>query len=120
MSDGDRATTDELYRCVANQRRRSALVGLRDDEDGAATVGDLVDHVLDRADRSSAPGRESVRLDLYHCHLPMLDDAGVVDFDRETETVRFDGLPDVDAASDPPAPFLPGADISGASGGESE
>ncbi|ELY68128.1 hypothetical protein C489_09000 [Natrinema versiforme JCM 10478] len=53
---------------------------------------DLVDHVVTRAPEadSTGPDRERVETELRHVHLPKLDDAGLVDYDRQSGVVHID------------------------------
>lgn len=61
---------------VAGNETRRRIASAMLDQDGLVTVDDLTGLLADRdADR------ETVRLNLYHRHLPKLDDAGVVEYD---------------------------------------
>ena len=82
-------TLDSACRCLANERRQTVVAAIRDTEDGTASLDDLVDHVVERETDSPAPDRETVAIELYHRHLPMLADHRVVDFDERTETVAY-------------------------------
>lgn len=43
-------------------------------------------------DGDEAP-RETVRIDLHHTHVPRLEEAGILDYDRRQGTIRFRGDP---------------------------
>lgn len=47
-------------------------------------------------DSTSTDRRERVRLDLHHNHLPRLADAGLIDYDARTGTVRSREAPSLD------------------------
>lgn len=85
---------DALFEILAHERRRHALRRLRTRE-GAVALADLADEVA-RLERDAESGvevpRENVeriRADLYHRHVPKMADAGVVDYDRESDVVRL-------------------------------
>lgn len=101
---------DEAYRSVADQRRRHVLSYLRDTSTQTAALDDLVDYVVEQETNSPAPDRESVKIDLYHVHLPLLADAGAIDFDSRTETVCYRTKPSVETLLD--AGFLDHTDES--------
>lgn len=89
MQNAESSVLDLAYRSVADQHRRYILRYLRDTADEVVQLDELVDHVVQEETNSRTPDRESVRIDLYHVHLPLLADAGVIDFDSRTEEVRY-------------------------------
>lgn len=71
---------DEYLRVVANQNRRRLLQNLiNQDEDEELSVPEAV--VQGEADP------KTVRLEFYHRHLPKLERLGLIDWDRDTDTV---------------------------------
>lgn len=90
--DGER--WDDAIAAVANDRRRVVLAVL-ESEDGRQTRDELAYDVAAReADgEPSVDVVASVRVQLHHVHLPLLDDAGVAEYDVETGTVSYEGLP---------------------------
>ncbi|WP_152421648.1 DUF7344 domain-containing protein [Halogeometricum pallidum] len=82
---------DSAFRCLATERRRQILGYVRNSDGDTASFDDLVDHVIGREGPSSTLDREQVALDLYHRHLPILADRGVIDVDDRTERVRYNG-----------------------------
>ncbi len=98
---------DEMFELLKNQRRRDALRYLR--EDGESTLSDLAERIaakendIEVVELSSAQ-RKRVYIGLYQCHLPKLDDAGVVDFEKHRGDVeRLDAAAQLDSYLDPPA-----------------
>lgn len=94
MSDLDRSL-DDLLKLLADRRRRYVLYYLDDAEDDVVTLDELSDHVADRREAWSANtdgtgvvALERVRVGLHHNHLPRLADAGLIDYDGRTQTVR--------------------------------
>lgn len=75
---------DEIFELLANQRRRESLYVLVRRE-GPITVTELGDEVASVVEATP----ERVATALYHVHLPKLADAGVVEYDVETGTVRL-------------------------------
>lgn len=65
-----------LGQTVADNRRRAVLCVLS--QRGSASLGELTEEVQVTCD---APSADRLRLELYHIHLPKLDDAGLVAFD---------------------------------------
>jgi hypothetical protein len=54
---------------------------------------DLVDAVVAHEPETDAGDRETIRTGLYHVHLPKLAEAGVIDYDTRSETVRYSQQP---------------------------
>ncbi|USZ69120.1 winged helix-turn-helix domain-containing protein [Halorussus salilacus] len=80
---------DVLFELLADSQRRELLAYLVDADDGVASFSDLIDRVADAED---AADRE-VAISIRHAHLPKLADAGVVEYDERSETVRYRGDP---------------------------
>ncbi|ELY79800.1 hypothetical protein [Natrinema pallidum] len=98
---------DLVFDLLSNSRRRYVLYDLNDRPDGVATIENLTENVIaleeatacDTADGESTTGstadsdatdqRTGVQLELQHVHLPKLEDAGVLEHDRRSETVRY-------------------------------
>lgn len=77
---------DVIFEVLKNERRRRVIQFLRDNE-GPAKLGTVAEHIAalengkDVAAISYAE-RKRVYVGLYQCHLPKMDDMGVVDFNR--------------------------------------
>jgi hypothetical protein len=88
----DGLTLDEVFDILRNQRRRDVLLYLAGAEDNATTLSELAEHVaakendIDTEELSSSQ-RKRVYIGLYQCHLPKMDDIGVVDYDQDRGTV---------------------------------
>lgn len=100
---------DVLYGALAHHRRRAALSCLADREE-PVDVPELAEAVVEaegegsRHDGSTGTVR-SVHLSLYHCHLPKLAEAGLVEFDPVQNRVRYPNHPGVDELLDIHATF---------------
>lgn len=78
---------DELLTTLANGRRRAILTAIQGTDDGVATVQELTDHI----DKQDHGGPEVTPIQLVHADLPRLEDAGVIEFDHRSKTVRYQG-----------------------------
>jgi hypothetical protein len=82
---------DDLFHLLQNERRRRAVKFLLDRE-GSVDMGSVAEHIaalendITVAELSSAQ-RKRVYVGLYQCHLPKLDEASVVDYDKNRGTV---------------------------------
>lgn len=86
---------DALFGLLANRRRRYVLYCLSDAGDTDLSTDRVAEAVLERErEWDAAPstaGRDredAIRTELHHEHLPHLADAGLIDYDPETRTVR--------------------------------
>lgn len=88
-ADGsDGRTVDVVYDVLANKLRRHAVETLAETHppvDGAALAESVA-----TADAQEAPDDQvrAVHAKLYHVHLPKLRDAGLVEYDSDTDTVE--------------------------------
>lgn len=101
-SDGESnpCSIDAAMDLLADRRRRSALRQLLRRRDETVDFDDLVDRVHDRertrrVDRDV--DRRSIAVEFDHVHLPRLDDAGVLAYDRERGVVEYGGAPVVES-----------------------
>ena len=82
----DELPLDVTFEVLKNRRRRLVLEYLRDTEE-TVTIGELAEHIAAiendiTVKQLNAQQRKRVYIGLYQCHLPKMDDAGVVDFDQ--------------------------------------
>lgn len=78
---------DEVHRLLAVERRRLALDVLAGG--GPRGLAALAEEVVER-ERDGDRTEHAVHLamvDLYHCHLPLMADLGVIEFDRREKRV---------------------------------
>ena len=83
-------STDTAFELLAHEQRRRALRHVVD-EDGHTTVDQLVDALLTDTSPSVDPktAREQLEIRLHHTHLPLLQEAGVIEYDPQRETIRY-------------------------------
>ncbi len=88
-ADADRATRlslDVIFEILKNGRRRAVLEYLMETGE-SVSLGDLAEHVAARENDKPVSAltsgeRKRVYVGLYQCHLPKMDDAGIVEFER--------------------------------------
>lgn len=94
------AHLDRVFEVLSSRWRRYVLYYLCEMPGQVVERDRLVEAVryCDAADRdtSGVPSRDAVARDLHHDHLPRLDDAGVIEYDRRQGTVRYDGRPSIE------------------------
>lgn len=89
--EADRISTDEIFFLLKNRRRRSVIEYLLD-AGGQAQFDDLVVAIAAREKEKAVEEitykeRKSVHTSLYQSHLPKLQEAGVVEYDRRSGSV---------------------------------
>lgn len=85
---------DIVFEILKNRRRRRVLHYLKEGETDSVDLGSLAEHVAalenDKSVAALTSGeRKRVYVGLYQCHLPKMNDAGVVDFDRNRGTIEL-------------------------------
>lgn len=88
---------DDVYRALASTQRRRALYVLLVQED--TTIAELATvlagwEATDAGTMRGPADRRRIRTDLHHRHLPVLADAGLVEYDPEEATVAAEPLDD--------------------------
>lgn len=85
---------EDLYRALAVPERRAVLSYLLDESE--ATFAELTDAVASAqtsdGDSADPDTRERVRKTLHHVHLPLLQDTGLVRYDRSANRVELASL----------------------------
>ena len=89
----DQLALDYVFDVLKNQRRRWVLRYLTDHE-GTVTMNDIAEHIAalenDTTPRAlTSRQRKRVYVGLYQCHLPKMDDIGVVDFDKNRGQIEL-------------------------------
>lgn len=96
MNRQDNPELDETtrHRLLSDPQRRFVIESLdtagRTDTTLGALASDL-DRAAQRDDSVAADVRRNLRCRLHHVHLPMLSDAGLVDYDASTKRIRLRG-----------------------------
>ena len=97
LSEAETPSLDLVFDLLADQRRRYALYYLYDVSDGVATVDEVAEYVLRLEDGDHSDEHERhVLTALQHVHLPKLEDAGILEYDSRSETVRYWSRPSLE------------------------
>lgn len=93
-STGTSFSLDTVFELLSNRRRRFVLYTLEDAADGIVDLRDLIEEVttLEAGLVGEACSRTrylDVASDLYHWHLEVLANTGVLSFDKRSATVRY-------------------------------
>ncbi|WP_123619707.1 hypothetical protein [Halorubrum sp. CSM-61] len=97
---------DELFDVLANQRRRFAVHLLKGEENDQVAIGDMAEQIAaweNGIETAEITGNERKRVytALQQSHLPKMDDAGVVEFNKDRGVVEpTPALTDVDLYMD--------------------
>jgi hypothetical protein len=92
--DADDLEIGEVFELLKNERRRRVIEYLKDEDDGETTLDVLAEHIaalendIDVRQLSSSQ-RKRVYIALYQCHLPKMDNFGVIDYDKDRGTVAL-------------------------------
>ena len=90
------SSPDALFRALANRTRRRVLGYLLERED--ATFEELIDiltgWVASEGVVVGPDERRQLEIRLYHHHLPLLADSGLVAYDREEMEIRLETVPE--------------------------
>lgn len=82
-------STDKALELLADRQRRRVLHHLVD-SNGPATIDQLIEAV---SNKSSSRGpndlRKLITVNLHHIHLPKLQEAGLIEMDTQSETIRY-------------------------------
>jgi len=83
---------DVVFDVLRNRRRRLVMKAL-EERDGSTTLSDLAEHIggieNDKPPQAlNAQERKRVYVGLYQCHLPKMDDADAIEFDKNRGTVE--------------------------------
>ena len=85
-------STDDALELVADSERRLLLEYLRRTEDGSVSFDTLVRRgVMSEWSSDDDPDidEDRLRIRLHHVHVPKLQDAGVVEYDRRNLTIQY-------------------------------
>lgn len=85
---------DTVFDLLCDQRRRLFLRFFYMNQFESAELDEVASYITrweSRMGGRSAPSLDDVELVLLHNHLPRLEDAGIIEFERSTATVQYHG-----------------------------
>ncbi|PSP78114.1 hypothetical protein BRC81_08705 [Halobacteriales archaeon QS_1_68_20] len=82
---------DAMLDILANQRRRDLLELLQDRPENTVLFEEATKHILTEKSRQigQQPNQDGVQVELQHHHLTKLADAGVIEYDIRSQTIRY-------------------------------
>ncbi len=90
------AVPDDVYRALAQSERRQLLSHLLEEQ--TVTLNEATDIIVGWKVTAEGPvgpdERERIRGALHHIHLPLLEEVGLVSYDREREEIQLSSLTD--------------------------
>jgi hypothetical protein len=99
-SSSQNLSLDTIFDILSHSYRRQILSYLSQTEDDLATIADLVTVISKHESESETSVQrtqdDAVGIALHHNHLPKLADAGLIEFDTRSETIRYWGHPKVE------------------------
>lgn len=92
-ANGEPLELDDVFDLLRNQRRRWVIKYLKD-QDGSGTLDELAEWIAAKENdieesMLSSSQRKRVYIGLYQCHLPKMDDLGVIEYDKNRGTVEL-------------------------------
>lgn len=82
---------DELLSILGDYQRRALLECLWQQPDSTASVQDVAAYLLPKVEQNEddATTHRDVQVELQHHHLPKLVDAGILEYDRRSQSIRY-------------------------------
>lgn len=82
---------DALLDILANERRRYLLEYLWNESDGVGSFEAATKHIITEVSRKQGhqPNHDDIQVDLQQHHLPKLADAGIIEYDVRSQTIRY-------------------------------
>ncbi|WP_247731423.1 DUF7344 domain-containing protein [Halovivax limisalsi] len=87
----DRDAAERSERGITDPQRRAVLDIVREAAPKPVTRDHLAREVAPSGDAAGDAATERVAIQLHHCHLPKLDEAGVIRYDSEAGSVSYRG-----------------------------
>ncbi|WP_247002598.1 DUF7344 domain-containing protein [Halosolutus gelatinilyticus] len=82
---------DALLDILANHRRRALLEYLWNQPQNAGSFEEATEYAILEVGRKQGrqPNHDDVQVELQHHHLPKMADAGIIDYDIRSQTIRY-------------------------------
>jgi DNA-binding transcriptional ArsR family regulator len=85
---------DEVLSILADSRRRKAIKYLQ--KNGEAELEELTQYLEAEGYQEGLEAGSGVEIRLHHAHLPKLEEAGVISYDREEGKIEYRGDPQLE------------------------
>jgi hypothetical protein len=84
---------DQIFELLKNSRRRETLRYLKS-SGGETTLSEVAEHIAALENETTVRAitsakRKRVYVGLYQCHLPKMDDTGIINFDQNRGTIEL-------------------------------
>ena len=95
--DGEALSQNEIFDLLRNRRRREVLQYLDTHADGSSTLNTLAEYIAAKENdiepsQLASDQRKRVYIGLYQCHLPKMNDLGVIEYDKNRGTVELQDI----------------------------
>ena len=99
-TDGD-LEIGKIFEILKNERRRRVIEFLTEQEDEATTLSAVAEHIAAQENDTdvsqiTSSQRKRVYIGLYQCHLPKMDDYGVVDYQQSRGTIELQNVSQIE------------------------
>lgn len=91
---------DTVFEVLADRDRRAALSFLRESSDDTVSFETLATHIAERDVEPDGRDRGQLVVRLHHATVPRLADAGLVEYDTRSGSIRYRGHPVVERCLD--------------------
>lgn len=99
--DGEELEIGDVFELLKNKRRRRVIEFLKKQDDRTTTLDVLAEHIaalendVDVSQLSSSQ-RKRVYIGLYQCHLPKMDDFGVIEYQKNRGIIELQDTSQID------------------------
>lgn len=82
---------DAMLDILANPHRRYMIEYLREQPDETAAFEDVTKYIIARVGQLQGrqPNHDDVQVNIQHHHIPKMSDAGILEFDVRSQTIRY-------------------------------
>lgn len=106
LIDNSREENEELdigkiFEILKNQRRRRVIEFLDEQEDKTTTLSAVAEHIAAEENDTdvsqiTSSQRKRVYIGLYQCHLPKMDQYGIIDYQQSRGTIELQDVSQID------------------------
>lgn len=95
-------SVDAMITLLAQRERRQLMEWLQEIPGNSCSFEEVIKHLVDERAKQTGerPSYDNVQAKLQHVHLPKLADAGVIEYDVRSNTIRYTGHEELEALLD--------------------